>query len=889
MFFNRRKKIFLLTVSAVALLIGVSLWVARPEEKILAQTPYSVYVEAESGTVTSPMFTVLDPNASNGVYVRAAASDPARFQFCPPDYPDSVSSQGRVTLNFNVPTAGNYYMWARVYSQSGGPDPSHADSLFLSVDGGPRDVYDVAENQWTPARWMWTRVSGRNNTTCGGGGLPSTQVLNPKVFSLTSGAHSISFSARENYTRIDKLFITSDSSEVPTDALSGVELYGWAWGVNTGWISFNSKDCDTDGDGVSDGPGNCPTSGTAVQKYQVTLTANNELIGYGWSSSLGWIKFGGLSGFPSGPGTTALNATYTPGSKTFSGWGRFCNPGIVNISNCTSTLTSVTFSEVGRADVTIPAGNPISIQTAQLNDDSYDDVIVTDGTLGVRVFLSNGSGTYSASTLYDVHDGADVSTSQVIAAAVGTVDGDNSKDIAVAYRTGTAAAPVTRIAFLTNNGSGSFTRGTDYTLPVEVRARDLSFASIDATRQKDDLVLLGSAADTFIRLYVYTNNGTGTFTPYNQAGTSFGGYPSNPNDYIPLVTNDLDKNGKDDVIFGLPGNTAFTIYLNIPSSGFASPYGYPLGGVPLADKTLLDLSIGDVDGNALSDVVVLTQKISDGSGGLTIFKNNSGDGVLSISPVQPLTFNTGKSVKVLNLNQDDLADPVVLNSGPIWGGVTPLVSTASGIVEKERSVAPTATTIALGSGDSNNDGRIDLLSLNANNTFSVYRNTPIAPAWGGWISMKGTGYGVRVNTASELEGYAWGGDGAGWISFNCNEGGVAGTDVCGSSRYRVTLFGPFNYDMNDTPDVSVPIGGTVTIPVTARYRTTVGNTSDITIIPQNLGTGLVVDTSAGLPVCHPVTNGVDPDYTVCSGNLVLRANAGATVGDHLISLSGTCV
>lgn len=109
-------------------------------------------------------------------------------------------------------------------------------------------------------------------------------------------------------------------------------LCGFAWGATSqapdfgvGWISFNRKDCDADGNGQSDGtPSGCPAAGTAIPAYGVSLDGSNNLTGYAWSSNIGWVQFGGLSGFPTGGGTTAANASLsgTPTSGTISGWAK---------------------------------------------------------------------------------------------------------------------------------------------------------------------------------------------------------------------------------------------------------------------------------------------------------------------------------------------------------------------------------------------------------------------------------------------------------------------------------------------------------------------------------------------------------------------------------------
>ncbi len=79
------------------------------------------------------------------------------------------------------------------------------------------------------------------------------------------------------------------------------DVEGWAWGggvtVNPigydgiGWISMNSKDCDTDGNGLIDNA-LCGVTGTAIPLYAVNIpTADGNLFGYAWSEHYGWISF----------------------------------------------------------------------------------------------------------------------------------------------------------------------------------------------------------------------------------------------------------------------------------------------------------------------------------------------------------------------------------------------------------------------------------------------------------------------------------------------------------------------------------------------------------------------------------------------------------------------
>ena len=76
--------------------------------------------------------------------------------------------------------------------------------------------------------------------------------------------------------------------------LEGDNLSGFAWSSNIGWISFNSSDCDTDGDGTFEGagefggaaPAGCPTSGVA-EDYGVHVAMDTgDLKGYAWSENI---------------------------------------------------------------------------------------------------------------------------------------------------------------------------------------------------------------------------------------------------------------------------------------------------------------------------------------------------------------------------------------------------------------------------------------------------------------------------------------------------------------------------------------------------------------------------------------------------------------------------
>lgn len=68
---------------------------------------------------------------------------------------------------------------------------------------------------------------------------------------------------------------------------------------------------------------------------------------------------------------------------------------------------------------------------------------------------------------------------------------------------------------------------------------------------------------------------------------------------------------------------------------------------------------------------------------------------------------------------------------------------------------------------------------------------------------------------TDFEGWAWNGSdvvggpapdiGLGWVSFNCNEGGDGGANICGSVPYTVTYVEYFTYVTNDAPTTTDPV------------------------------------------------------------------------------------
>ena len=114
----------------------------------------------------------------------------------------------------------------------------------------------------------------------------------------------------------------------PASAADDVELFGYAWSSNVGWISFSAKNCDSNGDGKLDRI--CGGNGitTAGSYYGVKLRNNSLLVGKAWSSNIGYITFGPTSitsktvaiGHPA---DSEVNWVYMSNERLY-GWARAC-------------------------------------------------------------------------------------------------------------------------------------------------------------------------------------------------------------------------------------------------------------------------------------------------------------------------------------------------------------------------------------------------------------------------------------------------------------------------------------------------------------------------------------------------------------------------------------
>lgn len=192
-----------------------------------------IWFEAEDGLLTDPIVTRSDSTASGGLYANATRSE-----------------QGTAKFSFTA-SGGNYIVWA--YAAASAPNPSGHDSFYVSVDGKNEDVWDLFyDHHDGPAtNWTWDVVSVRD------GGSFDENLLDPAVFNLTPGTHTLQLRSRESGAKLDRILITTDMSYSPGESGGNSDADGdgqpdaWElWRFGGIADAHGAPDGDSDHDGV---------------------------------------------------------------------------------------------------------------------------------------------------------------------------------------------------------------------------------------------------------------------------------------------------------------------------------------------------------------------------------------------------------------------------------------------------------------------------------------------------------------------------------------------------------------------------------------------------------------------------------------------------------------
>lgn len=428
----------------------------------------------------------------------------------------------------------------------------------------------------------------------------------------------------------------------------------------------------------------------------------------------------GTGGGIGGPAAIEVSAILSDGVSPDTGVRRWKEYRIGHYIN-SDAVVSVTLGDLtsdGQTDLVIQATDTTSASSARRIDLylGHDNGTFTTGqtiTLGslprganLSIFDANGDGkndlfqqTDGKITIYKgVGDGTVTVPGVVSQIPIGSTNGlDFSKDLTGDGIRDIAVSGVSNDGFASafigvykGSASGSYT-STNLPIPpgfgTGALLQFLTLENLDANPALD-VIAIGSSLPLVLgapaTVFVFRNNGTGTFTQSFSSGAFANGLftplNSDASPLLPLVVGDIDNDGDTDlaVMEGNITNNGVTIHIerNNGNAGFSESQSIPVAAFPNTSRILLV----DMDNDGFDDLVVHHDKTTGGKVTTVYFSNGNGTfaagldvdhGLNSITNARIADFNNdGKQDLQFHTYADGLSGyslTVMLNQGKTFG------------------------------------------------------------------------------------------------------------------------------------------------------------------------------------------------------------------------------
>ena len=327
---------------------------------------------------------------------------------------------------------------------------------------------------------------------------------------------------------------------------------------------------------------------------------------------------------------------------------------------CTAQAQNFAFGKATLATGT----KPIAVAQGDFNGDGVLDFVVSNsGSNTISVFLSAPNGTYTTRTDYPVS-----TPGQIV---VGDFNLDGKLDLAVA--TGTD------VVVLLGNGDGTFQSPA----PQGIPGTGLVLGDFNQDG-KLDLFVAGSASG------LYLGNGNGTFT---FSGSSLGSYS-----YV----NAADFNGDGNLDVLLSNSIRGQAYLGDGAGGFTAA-----GTIPAPGQTPV---VADFSGDGKPDVAYGIMNCGRFGCHPTLYVYlGAGDGTFTFFTSEPAgNLNVANTQLIAaDFNQDGKLDLLLVPAGLMLGN-------GDGSFRAPVSAPLGLTPVAAVVGDFNNDGQLDIGSIDKN-------------------------------------------------------------------------------------------------------------------------------------------------------------------------------
>ncbi len=291
--------------------------------------------------------------------------------------------------------------------------------------------------------------------------------------------------------------------------------------------------------------------------------------------------------------------------------------------------------------------DPVGVAIGDLDGDGKPEIAVANiSAVSVSVFHNtSSSGSISFAAKQDF-----AANGNPLGVAIGDLDGDGKNDLAVTSQASSLISVHRNTSTLGTIDANSF--ATKVTFAAGTTTFDVAIADIDGDGKKD-LISGNSGGDS---VSILRNTATaGEITASSFAAKqdfSVGDQPSK------VAIGDIDGDGKLDIATGNQTDNTLSVLRNTSTVGtvsFAGQVTFATGTQPIST------AIGDLDGDGDADIAT-----SNDPGSMSLFKNNSVSGSISLSPEVNYPFVVAaRDIAVADLDSDDRPEIVIpnLNSG----------------------------------------------------------------------------------------------------------------------------------------------------------------------------------------------------------------------------------
>lgn len=322
----------------------------------------------------------------------------------------------------------------------------------------------------------------------------------------------------------------------------------------------------------------------------------------------------------------------------------------------------------------------------------------TDDTPASTLFANHGDGLLQEATTPALED---LSHGDMV---FGDIDGDGDQDLVIGGQTVTSG---TTTKLYTNNGNGAFTDVEN--TPFEALS-DLGTLVFSDIENDGDLDLFLTENERSLKLYI--NDGSGTFSDSNVVFDAL-------DEVSAVMVEDIDDDGFDDLLMsGSKTMSVLTVLLR--NTGMVSFNQEIVIPGSLSNFYIEKLDVADVDGDLDYDLVVMG--INDGTTLQTNLFLNDGNGSFSLKTGTPFSGLSAGTVDFFDCDSDGDVDLLQTGNTGLTGGgddQTKLFKNdgAGNFLEETQSTFFNASSGAVGFGDIEGDGHVDVLITGEENTF----------------------------------------------------------------------------------------------------------------------------------------------------------------------------